>query len=900
MWLNTDSGSEHLSQPVHGLEVTERTISSFNVAPTVPPVRKAGMCKRCWKVFSAAAELETHLTYPCKQPSLTTCDKHGILYHAFAKAGEIEESKETGSMSNEAQISADRTQQMPSVPSASRLPPLEENFLRDFMCCDRAWPTMHDLLQHYEEDHTQLKETQPMDSTPIQPTPVWKAGSPIGAAPDHAVSATKPPILSHHFGHRQHRRPNRYSSRGVDSTGAETSLVSLQELMSAQPAVTEEALDASDNFVLFPWGDVDGLDPLCLDVTSSTTSHTQMAGSPSNGFFEQVLQDTDNQVLGSERFSELPFSGYLPSFRYGSPLGPGPFDGLTSIFLPPQTASSSAQQADVTINPSEDHSVRGQPTRDGLLDEGYKNIGVSDKIQVNRMEGDRCPSCSRSFPAGGGQCPYCEVITLPAPDAREEKSRTSAADNVSPESTVKLPPFRLPEYAARTVDEMSRVRVGEDNVGRDDHQNAASMGMTTPTLYSDGGPPPPLPPPRLVPVSPVLSYRLEAEHDERDPVNLKHRVPPPPAEVGSDPIAIPWWKRFKSVTDTARATQEDDPVGVEDSQSPGRGNQQDINGGVDRADGTASRPPLSNLESDTWKLRAVTKEPDYVVTEHPDVSLRASHGAGSNFGRPESGVLPEQSDSGYASALRELPEGSIFGHPEPDGDVSHRNAYVATAQTDSGYASHTHEREPRLRGDDLDRKESPQLADTSASAEDDETDVGTIYSDDRSQASVSRTQCYIAEFVDHLFGKIRHMMEDCSIGRLVECLPELLQAFALKVGQSASTRGHFEVMYFVHKHRRYVASRAFPLSNLTEMCVVGQLLCPSRIASGKTSPMASPRLRIARRIQQACPWTISLVYGQKKHPVPSQNTNSMTRNYPTWNRSRTSSISMNYIATSRS
>jgi len=27
--------------------------------------------------------------------------------------------------------------------------------MRDFVCCDRTWPTLHDLLTHYEENHTQ-------------------------------------------------------------------------------------------------------------------------------------------------------------------------------------------------------------------------------------------------------------------------------------------------------------------------------------------------------------------------------------------------------------------------------------------------------------------------------------------------------------------------------------------------------------------------------------------------------------------------------------------------------------------------------------------------------------------------------------------------------------------------
>jgi len=44
-------------------------------------------------------------------------------------------------------------QQSPSFHSSSYIPKLEANFMRDFTCCDRTWPTLHDLLQHYEENH---------------------------------------------------------------------------------------------------------------------------------------------------------------------------------------------------------------------------------------------------------------------------------------------------------------------------------------------------------------------------------------------------------------------------------------------------------------------------------------------------------------------------------------------------------------------------------------------------------------------------------------------------------------------------------------------------------------------------------------------------------------------------
>lgn len=46
------------------------------------------------------------------------------------------------------------THQSPSFHSGSYLPKLEANFMRDFTCCGKILPNLHDLLQHYEEAHT--------------------------------------------------------------------------------------------------------------------------------------------------------------------------------------------------------------------------------------------------------------------------------------------------------------------------------------------------------------------------------------------------------------------------------------------------------------------------------------------------------------------------------------------------------------------------------------------------------------------------------------------------------------------------------------------------------------------------------------------------------------------------
>lgn len=45
--------------------------------------------------------------------------------------------------------------QSPSFHSGSYLPKLEANFMRDFTCCGKILANLHDLLQHYEEAHTE-------------------------------------------------------------------------------------------------------------------------------------------------------------------------------------------------------------------------------------------------------------------------------------------------------------------------------------------------------------------------------------------------------------------------------------------------------------------------------------------------------------------------------------------------------------------------------------------------------------------------------------------------------------------------------------------------------------------------------------------------------------------------
>ncbi|KAI9806518.1 MAG: Transcriptional regulator of ribosomal biogenesis proteins [Piccolia ochrophora] len=73
--------------------------------------------------------------------------------------------------------------QTPSYHSSSYLPKLEANFMRDFSCCGITLPSLHDLLQHYEESHAQ--QQAPSQSGPSgqgNATPDSKAAIAAGAA----------------------------------------------------------------------------------------------------------------------------------------------------------------------------------------------------------------------------------------------------------------------------------------------------------------------------------------------------------------------------------------------------------------------------------------------------------------------------------------------------------------------------------------------------------------------------------------------------------------------------------------------------------------------------------------------------------------------------------------------
>jgi hypothetical protein len=78
----------------------------------------------------------------------------------------------------------------------------------------------------------------------------------------------------------------------------------------------------------------------------------------------------------------------------------------------------------------------------------------------------------------------------------------------------------------------------------------------------------------------------------------------------------------------------------------------------------------------------------------------------------------------------------------------------------------------------------------------------TVYSD-ASGLFAWDNERYISELANSLSSNLRSgQLDGTTLEQIFEILPELLKAFALKVGHSASTQMHRDVMFFVHEYRR--------------------------------------------------------------------------------------------------
>ncbi|KFX87483.1 hypothetical protein V494_06530 [Pseudogymnoascus sp. VKM F-4513 (FW-928)] len=92
-------------------------------------------------------------------------------------------------------------------------------------------------------------------------------------------------------------------------------------------------------------------------------------------------------------------------------------------------------------------------------------------------------------------------------------------------------------------------------------------------------------------------------------------------------------------------------------------------------------------------------------------------------------------------------------------------------------------------------------------------DTATIYS----PASSIDMENYVPDLARDLFGKVQFKDFDRqNMDRVLESLPDLLQAFALKIGHNTDNPIYRDVMYLVHKHRREIVTHLRSLNSSKE------------------------------------------------------------------------------------
>jgi hypothetical protein len=164
------------------------------------------------------------------------------------------------------------------------------------------------------------------------------------------------------------------------------------------------------------------------------------------------------------------------------------------------------------------------------------------------------------------------------------------------------------------------------------------------------------------------------------------------------------------------------------------------------------------------------------------------------------GVDVAESDGSIEEKHQELfnpPSPEQPYHTKTDQTVGVAGSYtVAGNSMDSGYASGV-----ALAGqkDDTHQQDTSLESDLTVIKE---WDTRTMYSDEGSISGADVT-IYKVELVDNLVAKVRELgAGEESLDRMLEALPSLLKALALKLGQPGSSKSQRDVMYFIHRYRQ--------------------------------------------------------------------------------------------------
>ncbi|KAL8924337.1 MAG: hypothetical protein Q9208_004118 [Pyrenodesmia sp. 3 TL-2023] len=268
-------------------------------------------------------------------------------------------------------------QQSPSFHSSSYIPKLEANFMKDFSCCSQTLDSLHELVQHYEENHAELLQLR-NNANQTTTVPDSKAAIAANAATAVLQSAQQQPA--------QPTNPMQSDQTSIPSQIPSNPVT--PKIQKAQPARTND-YRASQHHPSLDMDAVQDMEMDDVDYSQQMTETTQNNwGMPSQS---RLMQRSQFGQPASSRIppldtSVLGMGNHLQQhqgLRHSTPTTPVAASRsgnlyhnnptVSSVNTPTLTAHPVQQQ---TYMPTPDNSAPGSP---GEMEADYAgNMGAMD------------------------------------------------------------------------------------------------------------------------------------------------------------------------------------------------------------------------------------------------------------------------------------------------------------------------------------------------------------------------------------------------------------------------------------------------------------------------------------------------------------------------------------------
>ena len=274
--------------------------------------------------------------------------------------------------------------QSPSYHSSSYLPKLEANFMRDFSCCGQTLPTLHDLLQHYEEAHAQ--------QTPHS----HRASIAAARARENSISNNKSAFGGQNGQPQAQNLPTGQSRPQAPHGATPVGGIQLMRQQQSQPQtpVQQNAQSVSDEMQGVEDMEMDdAVGPLDTARNSPVQTHQQPVSNMQPSMFGQ--QSRPNLQINS---NGLPHSGLRTSQPTTPAVAGFGFQNnptVSSVNTPTLTAQPFPQQ---TFSP--ETSVPGTPA--GEMDDDFGTVQMN-QANMAALNAAMAAGDLNFFPGTGGQ-----------------------------------------------------------------------------------------------------------------------------------------------------------------------------------------------------------------------------------------------------------------------------------------------------------------------------------------------------------------------------------------------------------------------------------------------------------------------------------------------------------------